>query len=261
VAPTAPHEEIKRAFRVQIARYHPDKVQHLGQEFQAMAAERAAELTEAYRILSDSGQRAEYDRTRESAPPPSAPGHAPSAPDERPSQPEVPQPTPGGSAAASHSSSAQFKLERAKRDTFVRKAAVGRCRQALDAMGGYDEREEAGFDAAFAPKPKMFGRGKGARLLVRFVGSVDADSVGSTWASAERTTGSGADEVCVLLIGSAIDPPRDLANAIAGLRRKSARTRGRIVLIPIDARSWDAHMPMDAPAVAKTLLERLRSGS
>ena len=45
ISPTATGDEIKRAFRIQIARYHPDKVQHLGQEFQAMAAERAAELT------------------------------------------------------------------------------------------------------------------------------------------------------------------------------------------------------------------------
>ena len=45
IAPTAPADEVKRAFRVQIARYHPDKVQHLGKEFQAMAADRATELT------------------------------------------------------------------------------------------------------------------------------------------------------------------------------------------------------------------------
>ena len=64
IAPAAPQDEVKRAFRLQIARYHPDKVQHLGKEFQAMAADRAAELTEAYRILSDAGRRAEYDRAR-----------------------------------------------------------------------------------------------------------------------------------------------------------------------------------------------------
>src|ERR671931_525977 len=62
ISPTAGIEEIKRAFRVQIARYHPDKVQHLGQEFQDMAAARAAELTEAYRVLSDGNERAAYDR-------------------------------------------------------------------------------------------------------------------------------------------------------------------------------------------------------
>src|SRR3954451_7136523 len=62
IAPSALADEIKRAFRLQIARYHPDKVQHLGKEFQEMAAERAAQLTEAYRILSDEQLRAEYDR-------------------------------------------------------------------------------------------------------------------------------------------------------------------------------------------------------
>ena len=38
VAADAPAEEIKHAFRREIAKYHPDKVQHLGQEFQDIAA-------------------------------------------------------------------------------------------------------------------------------------------------------------------------------------------------------------------------------
>ena len=57
----APTDEIKRAFRREIARYHPDKVQHLGPEFQEIAATRAAELTEAYRILMDEAGRRRYD--------------------------------------------------------------------------------------------------------------------------------------------------------------------------------------------------------
>ena len=63
IAREAPAEEVKKSFRAQIAKYHPDKVHHLGKEFQAMAADRAAELTEAYRILSDPGRRAVYDAT------------------------------------------------------------------------------------------------------------------------------------------------------------------------------------------------------
>src|SRR6185437_2801357 len=57
----APADEIKKAFRREIARYHPDKVQHLGREFQAMAAGIAADLTEAYRILMDPSLREKYD--------------------------------------------------------------------------------------------------------------------------------------------------------------------------------------------------------
>jgi curved DNA-binding protein CbpA len=64
VAPDATIDDIKRAFRREIARYHPDKVHHLGQEFQALAAERAAELTEAYRVLMDESLRAAYDEER-----------------------------------------------------------------------------------------------------------------------------------------------------------------------------------------------------
>src|SRR5436309_4088428 len=67
IAPTSSADEVKRAFRQQIAMYHPDKVQHLGKEFQAMAAERAAALTEAYRVLSHEGRRADYDRVRAAA--------------------------------------------------------------------------------------------------------------------------------------------------------------------------------------------------
>jgi DnaJ-class molecular chaperone len=65
IAVTASAEEVKRAFRLQIARYHPDKVQHLGQEFLEMGAERAAQLTEAYRILSNPELREQYDRSRQ----------------------------------------------------------------------------------------------------------------------------------------------------------------------------------------------------
>ena len=44
---SADADAIKKAFRREIARYHPDKVIHLGAEFQEMAATRAAELTVA----------------------------------------------------------------------------------------------------------------------------------------------------------------------------------------------------------------------
>ena len=35
---TATLDEIRRSFRREIAKYHPDKVQHLGEEFQEIAA-------------------------------------------------------------------------------------------------------------------------------------------------------------------------------------------------------------------------------
>src|SRR3954471_15919999 len=77
VAPDASGDEIKRAFRREIAKYHPDKVQHLGKEFQEIAASKAAELTRAYKTLTDPAARAEYDA--EGGAEPVAPMRPPSA--------------------------------------------------------------------------------------------------------------------------------------------------------------------------------------
>jgi curved DNA-binding protein CbpA len=258
----APAEDIKRAFRLQIARYHPDKVQHLGKEFQNMAADRAAELTEAYRILSDEGRRAEYDRAVAEAGgqlPHIAPSHAPPA--ASPTQPAVepsaaPPPPPREAGTAK---GAQFTQERASRDEFVRKATIGRFRQALEMIAGdYDEAQFRGFDIACVPRSKLFGRSKNPRLLGRFVPQLDREAVADAWTQAAKWGDSKKDDVCVLLMGTALAPAGELAGEIAEQRKKS---RGaRLTLIPVDARVWDAHMPLDAPAIAKTLLARLKSG-
>jgi len=253
VAPTATIDDIKRAFRVQIARYHPDKVQHLGQEFQDMAAERAAELTEAYRILSDEGRRAAYDQSRSGAQPDSA--AAP--PVQRPGAAAPPPPPPPAADEPAVSKGAQFSQERATRDEFVRRALIGRLRQAMEMIGGYDESQARPFDLAWVPKTKMFGRGRGPRLLARFVSHVDAGAIADAWVQSVKWAGN--EEVCVLLIGSTLATAGEMARAIAEQRRKS---RGAAAtLIPVDARTWDAHLPTDAPESAKTLLARVRSGT
>jgi curved DNA-binding protein CbpA len=254
VAPTAPADEIKRAFRAQIARYHPDKVQHLGKEFQEMAAGRAAELTEAYRVLSNEAQRAEYDRALAVTPPPTP---RPSAAAQGPAAAPMPSPPPTAEAPRSQ---AAYTKERASRDQFVRRATVERIRQAVALVGSdYNEQTVRGFDIALVPKPKLFGGGKRPRLFGRFIEPVDAVAVADAWTMAVKGMSSINDEVCVLLLGSSVAPPRELAEAIAEQRRKH---RGaKVTLIPIDVRTWDAHMPVDAPAVCKDLLTRLKAGN
>lgn len=254
VAPTAPAEEIKRAFRAQIARYHPDKVQHLGQEFQEMAAGRAAELTEAYRVLSNAAQRAEYDRALAVGPPAPPP---PPAAAQKPSVAPAPPPPPTAEAPRPRT---VYTKERASRDQFVRRATAERIRQAFALVGAdYTEEQVRGFDIALAPKPKLFGGGKRLRLFGRFIEPVDAAAVADAWAMAIKGLSSINDEVCVLLLGSSVAPPRELAEAIAEQRRKN---RGaKVTLIPIDVRNWDAHMPVDAPVICKDLLTRLKAGN
>jgi hypothetical protein len=124
----------------------------------------------------------------------------------------------------------------------------------------YEEAKARGFDIAWAPKPKLFGRGraKGPLLLGQCVSRVDGAAVADAWARAGKwgEAEPGNDEICVILMGSSMAPPEELAKSIAEQRRK---TRGRrITLIPIDARNWDAHVPTDAPTLAKGLLARLR---
>lgn len=51
IARDASPEEIKKAYRELAGKYHPDKVQHLGEEFRKLAEERFKAIEEAYRKL------------------------------------------------------------------------------------------------------------------------------------------------------------------------------------------------------------------
>ena len=48
VSPTAGQDEIRAAYRRLASQYHPDKVAHLGREFQEMADQRFKEIQDAY---------------------------------------------------------------------------------------------------------------------------------------------------------------------------------------------------------------------
>jgi hypothetical protein len=51
VAPGATHQQIKEAYRKLAAQYHPDKVVHLGKEFQDLAEKRFKQIQQAYQSL------------------------------------------------------------------------------------------------------------------------------------------------------------------------------------------------------------------
>lgn len=52
LSPKASKQEIHDAYRRLAHQYHPDKVSHLGQEFQELARQRFLEIQEAYDILT-----------------------------------------------------------------------------------------------------------------------------------------------------------------------------------------------------------------
>src|SRR5207244_13227664 len=151
-AQDAPADEIKKAFRREIARYHPDKVQHLGQEFQEMAAGIAADLTEAYRILMDPTLRTKYDQDLLG----DAIADKPASQAPRPKAPDAPPPPPSSSSSsttASAPSSAWSSPQAPPRPSplagvdFVKKASLPRMRDAVDeVMGNDDPAPVTGFD-------------------------------------------------------------------------------------------------------------------
>lgn len=261
VAPQAAANEIKRAFRREIARYHPDKVQHLGPEFQEIAATRAAELTEAYRILMDPGARERYDSGLADAPPRApvtpSPTHTESPGQEtRPFHP--PAPAPPGEAPGRDR---RFQRERATTTDLVRKAGLARLRAAVDAVVEGAVLCTAGdFDAVYSLKGKggLFRKAEPPlRLLAKYVEHVDAAAIRQTWPSAVAS-GTAGETVCLLLLGSGLAPARELSAAVAELRRQSPTPVP--VVVPVDVRDWEVLFPPDAPAPVRAILQRLRTG-
>lgn len=266
VARDAPPEEVKRAFRREIARYHPDKVAHLGPEFLGIAEARAAELTEAYRVLMDPMARAQYDGQQHggdttgaathATPDPDRPQHTRSTSEGNGTAAADPPPADEGTPSKQH-----FKEERATRDEYVRRAAIARFRVAIAAALGHPDAAPArGFDVGFLTKPRrgLFGKSEPAlHVLARFVPTVDVQALEETWTLAAKAATRGAGGASVFLMGSGLAPASELAGRIADLRRRS---RGRVapVVVPIDVRDWDALIPTDACPAVRSILDRLR---
>ncbi len=252
VAVDANAEDIKRSFRREIARYHPDKVSHLGPEFLHIAESRAAELTEAYRILMDPMTRAQYDGQLHDTAVKPRPGPPASEPAAAPPPPEPPR-------ANTPPPSVSFREERATRDQFVRRAALTRFREAVTAaLGSIESSPSRGFDASFTSRGRrgLFGRSENAaHVLARFVPTVDAAAVDEAWSLASRVTGR-AGPPNVFLMGSGLASAAELAGRIAELRRKSHGNAP--VLVPVDVRDWEALVPTEAPPAVRAIIDRLK---
>ena len=51
LSPGASADEVKKAYREMLSKYHPDKVSHLGSEFQNIAHEKALDIQKAYEMI------------------------------------------------------------------------------------------------------------------------------------------------------------------------------------------------------------------
>jgi len=259
VAPDASAAQIKQAFRQIIARYHPDKVQHLGAEFQEMAQVRSAELTTAYYTLIDAGRRAEYDRSTSSgvAQPPQT-----VHPAGRPDGADVAAaPAPSMEQSAAEALDMTFQSLRSGRDVLLRRAALARLEHLFDQAFATSERTSVpGFDLSRLSKPRLFDRARGRPwLLGKFVSKLDRQAVQQAWTQAARANAAKKAAVSVFLLSGDVATGGEIAEVIAAHNRRRADSAHSIVIIPVDVRDWKAMIPTDAEPAVRSLADRLRT--
>lgn len=223
VAPTASQLEIKQAFRRVIAKYHPDKVQHLGVELQSIAAVRTAEITQAYRELSAV---------------PSGGNH------ETPTQ----SPRPPSRDASSG--------DRDEARGLVQRAALARFRNALREEGWSGEPVVAPFDVAATSAGGW--RQKGWKILGRVVGEWSDATVQETWAAASRIQRNDSRNAWVFLLGPGDASHAQPRQSVSRARMTDVcRSEPALVLILVDVGSWHADVPNRTPPLMTALLRRL----
>lgn len=262
--PSADIETIKRAFRREIARYHPDKVIHLGHEFQAMAAVRAAELTVAYKTLTHGATRADDDTNipAEPSPPKAAPVPPPSPSAHPPMNSDAPITDFGYDPPSSNQR--QFDMERAGRDAILRRAMTARVQGIVENLHGKVTTPLVrGFDLVLVPTkgPRFLGAAP-PRVLVRLVATADSRAVNEAWANAARArVHVPKSPLIILLLATKIAPQGELLRAVEVLNCQPKRADGPadVSVVIVDTADWSARLPPGASAVVQKLADCLRN--
>jgi len=262
---TADAEAIKTAFRREIVRYHPDKVIHLGSEFQEMAATRAAELTVAYKTLNNAELRADYDQTLEDGGPETPVPVPPGASHPVPPPPVVPvddppadDPTPQGLRPS------RFASERAGRDVILRRALSHRLQSVVESLyGAVQMLTVRGFDFAFVPtaRPRLLSAPL-PRVLVKESETIDAAAVRDAWTQASRArVHVGKSPVIVLLCSRRMAPAPALLGTLQALSRqpKTPGSPAEIAVVAIDVSDWRCLLPPDASPAVRKLVDRIQA--
>jgi hypothetical protein len=275
--PTADADAIKKAFRREIARYHPDKVIHLGAEFQEMAATRAAELTVAYKTLSDDTLRAEYDAGLAGAPAAREPLTPSASTDPAPAPPAPSRPPPGYSSPHAElrpptiddirtphppGNPARFHAERTDRDLILRRAISARVLSTVQAIvGKCDTPAVRGFDLAVVPAAKVRFLGTPpVRVLMRIVGTGDAAAITAAHNDASRARlHAGKSPVMVLLFSRTMAPQSELSKAwdVLARQRKAADAPEALDVVVVDVADWSCRLPPNCSAAVRKLAEQI----
>jgi hypothetical protein len=262
--PSADADAIKKAFRREIARYHPDKVIHLGAEFQEMAALRAAELTIAYKTLTDAALRAEYDASLDAGPPPVPAAARPEAPaaEPEPVEPAAAEPDEFEAPPAPPAGRGRFASEHADRDMILKRAIAGRVLGIVETLyGKLDTPAVRGFDAVLVPlaKPRFLGTPP-PRVLVKVVDVVDGAAVTDAFNGAARSrVHLGKSPVVVLLFARKIAPQQELsrANEMNARQRKAPDGPEEVAVVVVDIADWTCRLPPNCSTAVHKLTQQI----
>ena len=264
VEPSADTDAIKKAFRREIARYHPDKVIHLGAEFQEMAATRAAELTIAYKTLSDPALREEYDGSVLFAAAAPAAASTPRPASQEPFAPASAAPEPDRDRPPTPGSKVRFAAERADRDVILKRAIGGRVLAIVEALHGKcDTPAVRGFDLAIVPqaKPRFLGSPP-PRVLVKVVDIADAQAVTDSFAAASRAKlHVGRSPLVVLLFSRQFAPAQEItrANDANARQRKAPDGPDEIAVVLVDVADWSCRLPPNCSSAVHKLTDQICS--
>lgn len=228
-----------------------------------MAATRAAELTVAYKTLSDPVLRAQYDAGAVGfAPPPGAGAESAPPPPPPPPATHEPPPVESDSAEPPPPGKRLFETERAGRDVIVRRAITARVRGIVESLFGPVETPDIrGFDAAFVPvaKPRFLGSHP-PRVLLKMCEAADASAIAEAWSAASRSkVHAGKSPVVVLLCGGQLAPARELREALDGTARQRQAPDGprEMVIVVVNIGDWTCHTQDDLPATVRKLIDRI----
>lgn len=242
IALPASIEEVKRAYRRQISRYHPDKVHHLGEEFQVLAAEKSAQLTEVYRRLLESNGS---DECVDDVTMPAASSR------EEPRVEDV-------CASPPVNRMSSWQAVAAGCPSLILTAAIDRVSQSVrSTLPHVDEFAIPGFSGAWRTRAdwrSLLRRRPIEGVLLR---AVAEDPAGRQRAARIRHLVPGVDGAIVifdLVVGPlALEPPPS-----PGVHQTSSRVERDVYGVTLDAMTWKARMPPEAPAIAHLILDRVR---
>jgi hypothetical protein len=242
IALPAPIDEVKRAYRRQISRYHPDKVHHLGEEFQVLAAEKSAQLTEVYRrLLEANGSDERLDDVAAPTSPPCA----------EPGVEDVPAPPPVNRMSS-------WQAVAVGCPSLILTAAIDRVSQAVRlALPRVDEFTVRGFSGAWKTRADWRGLLK-RRPIEAVLLRAPADDVGVAGQRGPRVRHmvpgvDGAIVIFDLVVGPLAIEPQSPSNA-----RPPSRGERDVYAVTLDAMTWKARLPPEAPAIAHLILARVR---